>query len=244
MHPGSAAYIKAWKDKADLNQLLSFNHNIASANTEVFFRDLKQHLLSKIQQADMIIGAVAWLAELDILQALAQRPTLMVLQKEDFLRPDKEVKLTPQAKVKLYQAYQAFAPFDASKVAVGPFSQMVDPMYRRLPPIQCFGYHHAEQMYCTPRMHHKFVVFFKEYQGMYYPQAVWTGSFNFTKLSTYSLENAVVIYDPQIAAAYASEAQLIYLKGEPLDWSSSWINPFLERRKAKGKGSIEQQAKP
>ena len=65
---------------------------------------------------------------------------------------------------------------------------------------------------------------------MYYPKAVWTGSLNLTQLSLHSLENAVFIHDERIADAYAEEMQLLYSNGEPLNWNSSWLNPFLKNK--------------
>ena len=92
------------EDFTDLNALVTYDHSIASENVEVFFRDLKDHLLEQIASADMVIGAVAWITDLDIIAALAQKETLLVVQKEDFLRPDLKSRLTLSDKARLYYA--------------------------------------------------------------------------------------------------------------------------------------------
>ncbi len=212
----------------NLNKLFNLDNSTSSGNVCVYFRDLKQHLLTYISKADMVIGSVAWLTDLDILEALSKRPTLLTIQKEDFLRPDMSSRLKPEDQEKLHKAYNKFKIFDGSKVDVGPFFQCNDSTYKELPPILCFGVYKPGKMYMTPRLHNKFLVFLTYKNDVYHPTTVWTGSLNLTQLSQNSLENSVVITDDKIAAAYTEEAQLIYLLGEPLDWSSSWINPFFK----------------
>ena len=177
----------------------------------------------------MVIGAVAWITDLDILEALSRRQTLLVIQKEDFLRPDMESRLSNEAKQRLHTAYSQLKPFDGTKVSVGPFFQFQNDIYQHLNPIQCFGFYSEKEMFRTPRMHNKFLVFLYKKEKLYYPQKVWTGSLNLTQLSMHSLENAVLISDENIAAAYAEEAQNIYLNSEELNWKNNWINPFLKK---------------
>ncbi len=218
-------------DFTDLNELMTYDHSIDSENVEVFFRDLKTHLIWNIISADMVIGAVAWITDLDILEALAEKETLLVVQKEDFLRPDLKSTLTASDKATLHQAYDALRPFDGRKVPVGPFDQALCPVkLARLAPVRSFGYCVPTQMYRVPKMHNKFLAFLRQEANFTYrPTSVWTGSLNFTAMSLNSLENAVVIHDPKIAEAFICEAQIIYLKGEPLDWESDWINPWTAR---------------
>lgn len=218
-------------DFTDLNELVTYDHSIASANVEVFFRDLKDRLLEQISYADMVIGAVAWITDLDILAALAQKETLLVVQKEDFLRPDLKSTLTASDKATLHQAYDALKPFDGRKVPVGPFDQALYPeKLAHLAPVRSFGYCVPTQMYRVPKMHNKFLAFLQHDESdTYQPTSVWTGSLNFTAMSLNSLENAIVVRDPKIAEAFICEAQIIYIKGDPLNWESDWINPWTAR---------------
>ena len=79
-------------------------------------------------------------------------------------------------------------------------------------PIRCVGKHNSQNDFAFPRSHHKFVVFCKLKEGededtflriTHY--AVWTGSFNFSKAASASLENSLVIADTKIVHAYYQE---------------------------------------
>ena len=80
-----------------------------------------------------------------------------------------------------------------------------------------------------PRMHNKFLAFCDANltgdEMRLVPRAVWTGSFNMTRNATRSFENAVVLTDPDIVAAYYREWEQILSLSEPLDWTSHWCEP-------------------
>jgi hypothetical protein len=57
------------------------------------------------------------------------------------------------------------------------------------------------------------------------PYAVWTGSFKLTFNAVNSLENAVLLTDPDIAKAYYREWQEVAFISEPLDWEQDWVQP-------------------
>jgi len=62
-------------------------------NCEVttYFEDLELHLCSYIKQYPIILGCVAWLTNENILRALQSRELVqIIIQKEDFLRPDSQ----------------------------------------------------------------------------------------------------------------------------------------------------------
>jgi hypothetical protein len=73
-----------WRKLAD-NSSTSADGSVA-----VHFRDLERHLIGHIRHARMVVGCVAWLTSDTILRALAGVPggVSIVVQKEDFLRPD------------------------------------------------------------------------------------------------------------------------------------------------------------
>src|SRR5712692_3136819 len=55
----------------------------------VFFKNLEDHLIRFVQEADVVVGCVAWVTSEPILKALAKKKGVsLVVQKEDFLRPD------------------------------------------------------------------------------------------------------------------------------------------------------------
>ncbi len=57
------------------------------------------------------------------------------------------------------------------------------------------------------------------------PKAVWSGSFNLTNTAGMSFENAVVLTDPKLVAAYYQEFCSIAALSEPLDWNHVWMTP-------------------
>lgn len=210
--------------KRNLNTLICTDHHVKTEQIEVFFRDLEKHLIQAITQADCIIGAIAWLTNSAVLDALSQKKVLLVVQKEDFLRPDLASTITPTRILHLRKTYDLCQAIDQERWRIGPFSQGIKPPFQEA--IRCFGINAQNKRFCSPKMHNKFFVFCKKEAGIICPYAVWTGSYNATSLSNYSLENAMIVHSREIACAYAAEAQMIYLQSEPLDWSSRWIAPI------------------
>ena len=220
------------------------DNSIVSGNVKVLFRNLKENLCREIMKSHVVVGSVAWLTEPMILKTLSKKTVSIIVQKEDFLRPD-------SIKVNLKKLY---GNLNCEKInryympnMIGKLSLGSDPSMQ---PVRCAGIHNSQhQKTSIPRVHNKFVVFCemkKNIQASQYeagdeeiegdpfeyfppieikPYAVWTGSFNFTNNATNSLENAVVIYDENIAKAYFQEYGQIYAISEPLDWTAAWVEP-------------------
>lgn len=205
----------------------------------VYFRDLEQRLIEHIQSADAVLGCVAWLTSKNILTALAQKdPVAIVVQKEDFLRPDLGSRKGWSTELRRrYDSLSCSWMRYYMPGLVGDLTTLGDPT---LHPVRCVGNHNRTKSPAFPRMHHKFVVFCHAIQGKEYidsdmnevfeqphlePYAVWTGSFNFTENAGRSLENAVVLENQEIVNAYVDEWARITALSEPLDWESDWAAP-------------------
>lgn len=227
---------------------LSDYSTTGTARVTVHFRDLATHLIGYINKTSTVVGCVAWLTHLGILDALAKRDGVSLLvQKEDFLRPDSR---SGPSKDRLRQAYGRLhglprAAFDAEYDEELGYSYLGHPSLTAAPgdhndldtmhvidPVRCVGVRNSSQASATPRMHHKFLVFCrwmrlnqKDPVAILAPHAVWTGSFNFTHNGSKSLENAIVIRDPDIANAYMCEYLQLALISESLDWHSQWVAP-------------------
>lgn len=214
-------------------ELQDYTISSPESKITVYFRELENHLIEHIYQAELVVGCVAWLTSDRILQALAGRFTAIVVQKEDFLRPDLDVQdnwkrdlRTNYDKLKCDLERRWFgAPLGLTNILdESP-----------LDPIRCLGNYNRDKLPAFPRAHHKFVVFCRclevpgwkrhEYLKVE-PYAVWTGSFNFTKNATQSLENALVITDQAIVNAYYKEWLQVEALSEPLDWSVDWAAPY------------------
>lgn len=237
-----ASYAYSAQPVEDLNLLRIHNHDgraraidtksITSGSVTVYFRDVESQLIHHINEADAVLGCVAWLTSKAILSALAEKdPVVLVVQKEDFLRPD----LTSGKgwARELRNRYDALS-CTWERIELGlHLSTFHDPTIQ---PVRCIGNHNKTKRPAFPRMHHKFIVFCKEgtdaeiqpdWYGSRYlqPYAVWTGSFNFTENAGRSLENALFITDLEIVRAYVAEWENIVSLSEPLDWESDWVAP-------------------
>jgi phosphatidylserine/phosphatidylglycerophosphate/cardiolipin synthase-like enzyme len=213
---------------------------LAGVDAEVVFRDLQPRLVAMIESYPVVVGCVAWLTSGAILDALATRQAVsIIVQKEDFLRPDHDGDRTEWAR-RLRQRYayleDAGPPLPTRYVMPAPLCNASVCSTPTIEPIRCVGNHNSSRSPAHPRMHNKFLIFGRmrgetewnglhDVEGLFYPEAVWTGSFNLTETASNSFENAVIIRDERIAAAYALEYAQIAVLSEPLDWDTDWMAP-------------------
>ena len=223
----------------NLGQQLLDNSNCTDDKTiHVYFKDLEARLLEHIAAADVVVGCVAWLTSDTILEALSKKKGVsIVVQKEDFLRPDLDAK--DDWKTKLRSRYSSL-PSTLTRFDEGLKDTVLHMMScagdLTIQAVRCVGNHNSDKSPVFPRAHHKFVVFCKmvweeksdekgEYRWNYQPYEVWTGSFNFTQNATKSFENAIVIKNNRIVNAFYHEYAQIAALSEPLDWNSNWVAP-------------------
>src|SRR5271165_4528894 len=69
------------------------DHSTISGNVWVVFKDLAHELVKLIHrpEVEVVVGCVAWLTHPKILEALSEQPASVMVQKEDFLRPDDDM---------------------------------------------------------------------------------------------------------------------------------------------------------
>ena len=223
---------------------------------QVYFRHLRAHLLAHVGAADIVVGCVAWLTDPLILGALALKDAVsIIVQKEDFLRPDMEEQGAFAATLR--QRYEALpgtlTRWDCglSGTQLEGLSACTDPTIEA---VRCVGNANRDHLPAFPRSHHKFVVLCRRGAGHclftaeelaerasygaaldpqepaclgkhFTPYAVWTGSFNFTVTAGRSFENALLLTDPTLVAAYFQEYGSIAAVSEPLDWKTDWSAP-------------------
>lgn len=201
-------------------------------DTQVYFRDIERRLLKHIEEADVVLECVAWLTSEPILDVLATKKNVsIIVQKEDFLRPDMDSGNKNLWKIWLQKKYNALQS-DLSRFMfdnlLTHISYCTDPS---IDPVRCVGSYNRDKKPAFPRMHNKFLIFAKVVDvdegswGRVIPYGVWTGSFNLTKNATYSFENAIFMTDTEIVRAYYNEYGQIASMSEPLDWESDWIEP-------------------
>jgi hypothetical protein len=225
----------------NLNSLVSplaQENGLASSkgNVIVYFRHIEKHLIHHITTAEIVVGCVAWVTHQSILQALAKVPqgVSIIIQKEDFLRPDLGSNSNWRAELRRRYSQLRSLSFWPDLLDIVTAAINGD---RFIDPVRCVGIYNRSNAPAAPRMHHKFLVFcrlkaskvvnsdetyvLKEIE----PYAVWTGSFNLTFNAVNSLENAVLLSDLDIAKAYYQEWQDVAFISEPLDWEQDWVQP-------------------
>lgn len=230
--------------EVNLNRLWIEDHNagaarpledpgceVAGGRLAVYFRDVEAHLLRHIREADYVVGCVAWLTSEPILSALAgRRGVSLVVQKEDFLRPD--VSRRGGWARRLRGLYERLPSTDRREYGgdVVPLLSVAED--GTLPAVRCVGNHNAQRAPAFPRSHHKFVCFCRKFKTAdtyepfrILPYAAWTGSFNFTANSANSLENAVYVRSRKVALAFYREWGQVLALSQPLDWTCPWVEP-------------------
>lgn len=240
-----------WDDRTGTHDrelpLKDNNISVPSVDASVYFRNIKSHLINHIIESDIIVGCVAWFTDFDILDVLASKWVSIVVQKEDFLRFDRVWYKADDAferekeegtwKAQLREKYNALRfPLYRFEMPglIGNLSVAASP---DIAPVRCMGSHNAEKLPASPRMHNKFLIFCRAKRTgaqlsneedsitEVQPYAAWTGSFNFSYNANFSFENAVVIYDEDVAWAYYREYAQILALSEPLDWEKAWVYP-------------------
>lgn len=202
-------------------------------NVEVCFRSLDTRLIEFINEAEMVIGCVAWLTNFNILKALAQKQCSIVVQKEDFLRPDLN-NVEGDWKKTLRESYEQLKCSLERYSFPGIVSELSVFGDLKVSGVRCVGNHNYERIAAFPRMHNKFLVACsilksteKHEPPLIIPEKVWSGSFNLSENATLSFENALIITCPKISNAYMNEFEQIYALSEGLDWTSVWVAPEL-----------------
>jgi hypothetical protein len=209
----------------------SFSH------IEVIFRNQEKKLIGIINEYKnhAVFGCVAWLTSVPILNALSGcKHVQIIVQKEDFLRPDVGVNNRNKWKNELQALYRrvkcGFARYEF-KEPIRNLSVCCDPSVEA---IRCVGNYNSDKSPAFPRMHHKFLVFCKITERGndiidYKPVAVWTGSFNLTHNATMSFENNLYLVDQSgenyILNGYLYEHHQIFALSEQLNWTSEWVEP-------------------
>lgn len=206
--------------------------------TSVYFDGIEDVLVQLTQRSEIVVGAVAWLTNDRILECLANvKHAGIVVQKEDFLRRDVDVKSYSKWKNSLRSRYDQLPAFEFEDfVETYPGQQEEHPDFNPATQnwlfdasggyqfggsaIRCLGYTSSINA-VIPRMHHKFLIFGDKVEGLIMrPHTIATGSFNMTKNATRSRENIVVMENSAICHAYLSEWAQLWSMSEALDWTS------------------------
>ena len=204
------------------NELTIKSYALSKNGVHIYIGNLIEPLCEWILKADVVVGCVAWMTHSVVLEALANTSCQIIVQKEDWLRPDSDNSFE-----RLREQYSAL-----NSNMINFEYNLSTGSYFNIEAVRCVGMHNHSRSPAFPRMHHKFLVFCRsepaeEEWGFprRCPFAVWTGSFNITNNGTNSRENAVVIEDEDIATTYYNEWMQMLFLSESLDWQHIWVAP-------------------
>lgn len=212
-------------------------------SVEVVFKNLGATMITHLDmtiRGDFVFAAIAWLTSKHILEALSRAVergvhVFVIVQKEKWLRRGRS---QTEFHKKLRDRYDALGSHSVPELVEPLLSKFYNPgpkwkfdssKQQQIAAVRCLG-DEVTSEFNARRMHNKFVVFGRP-GGKGEPRVmatkVWTGSYNFSASAELSLENAVCIRNPELAAAYAREFVGIFLNSEPLDWiSKTMLPPF------------------
>lgn len=217
---------------------------------ESYFDDFPAHFAECCKNATAIVGCIAWINDDNILEMLASRfknNVQLVLNKErEFLKNEMNYArrfpmlsfLGKMGKLDMtrlrMEKNSTWSPLalPPSSCANGTEDKKAAIDSMQVEALRCMGVvapMNMQNQHCRSLMHDKFVVFLKEDSSaqppLLKPYAFWTGSYNFTNNSTYSLENASYREEPVRAMRYLQEWYHILLLSEKIAQSKPCITP-------------------
>jgi hypothetical protein len=248
-------------DSARAHSLIDYSVRAGDGLTQVYFRDLEARLIEHIDQAEYVVGAVAWLTSIPVLRALkGVRGVSIIVQKQFYLRSDYRGEHADFYR-NLRGAYYGLPAIDRRRIGGRMSGFRLRPYVTQdeeeaairdrevaptLYPIQCLGYDPSGGPR-TPLLHNKYLVFCRSHaeNGLLDPYAVWTGSYNFTANARASLENAVVMRQPEIVSAFFQHYVQLAALSEPPEWSSTLPDPafFVDASDVLDELSREEEAR-
>ena len=200
---------------------------------EVYFKNIENIICEKIKKHKYIVGCVAWLTNKKILKELSNKDkeVLIIVQDEDFLRPDTYFDGNKEKfKKTILKYYNKIKGNHTTTLADLGISYGFSPDSG----IRRCGFINKDKLPAFPRMHNKFIVLGNDEPIMdldsglicdhrNYTEVI-TGSFNYTENSTNSLENIICVKDKKIVNSYYAQFGEIALISVELDWEGDW-NP-------------------
>lgn len=188
------------------------------AEVRPVFRNVERELVKEIRKSDIVVGCVAWLTSIPILEALQSTKCQFVVQVEDWLRPDSGD--SPYDDIRqLIKTLSPISNYDTDQMLSMGTCMDISPVRLSGSP--------ARKNRTHPRMHHKFAIF-----GNYVEptetdvdncvdphtfHTVWTGSYNWTRNATRSLENGLFIRSADVVEAYRREWFEVLLTSERIE---------------------------
>lgn len=202
----------------------------------VYYEFLEARLAAYIRQCTRVIGCMAWLTSVTLLEALKKVPEVsIVVQSEHWMLPvvrtqqqqhqDKPLDWMGRQRM----AYESLPKFEIrnesgvlnetlSETALTSLCSGVGGL--KIDAIRCAGElnRSVSDGRGSPRMHHKFLVLYNR-SGV---ASLWVGTFNMTKNATLSADSALYIQSKQLVEAYRQEWACWLEVSTPLICAHTW----------------------
>lgn len=214
------------------NNFKQYEVNAESRGARLIFSDIKKHLLDFIEEAECVVGCVAWITDKDIIDALSKKRCIsIIVQKEPLYHQESRTWLNKASKGK------------GEKIKANMLELLIYYLdgngnaLEELDRFRCVGYTKKEGI-VLPLMHHKFLVSCELKVGgkdekiqnqelKLVPKKFWSGSYNFSVNAGNSLENAIVGSDKVFASSFFWMWQRIYTISESLESKSKIVSPDI-----------------
>lgn len=210
----------------DLNKIKKDGvHQILNdCSIQPYFENIESHLTSHIEKASYVIGCVAWLSNRDIIQTLSEKKGVkIIVNKEEYLNSNMTLgqRFCYQCLRGKYNDVTDLLKVDCEccqknvkecQNFIKIFDKLCDDSSERDHAILTCGIVNN-----FSKMHHKFLIFLND---RFEPYGVWTGSYNLSYTSNFSLENALYITEQSVINEYLKEFIAIYPFSEHHDWNS------------------------
>ncbi|QGR53967.1 phospholipase domain-containing protein [Moumouvirus maliensis] len=212
----------------NLNKIRSNNCHSEDNNKSIrpYFENLEEKIIGYINNSKYIIGCVAWLTSDNVLAALKKtHGCKIIVNKEEFLSSNMILGSKSYYK-SLRDKYDSLPDIlennclccNKKITECNKFSEIIG--------LNNKNNKEGAVLTCgivnnLSKMHHKFLVFFDQ---NFKPIGLWTGSYNLSKTSNYSLENALYITDKNVITEYIKEFKTVYQYSENYDWKSGLLS--------------------
>lgn len=209
--------------------MINFNNIRSKKTTQIdklnstvipYFNNLEQEVINYIDRSTYVIGCVAWLTNPNILSALEKKSGVkIIINKEEYLSSKMSLSKKPYYKNITNKYREISSLHDVISTCRNIFpDEIVNEinLEKRDAGILTCGIVNN-----FSKMHHKFLVFFDADWSII---GTWTGSYNMSITSNYSLENAIFISDKTVAKEYINEFVTVYMCSEHYDWKSGNLN--------------------
>lgn len=195
----------------------------------VHLEHLEERLVEWLSCQVAVVGCVAWLTSERVLEALNSLPVCqVVMQKEDWMRPDFRGAHPARSSPHLYQANAGFDRHSLDLTST--LSYLGDPSVQRF---RCIGQSVDREGRAV--MHHKFLVGCAstiepgespdEVERLLLEgRSVWVGSFNMTRDAAGNLDSALVL-GPEPAGLYFREWVDVFARSEELNFEHEYAVP-------------------